>query len=370
MASDSPAARSTAKDAATAADAGAAWPGPGVAVVIPAYRPLSHLVDGVRALSRAGCRTIVIVDDGSGPDHAEIFAGTRAFGGVVVLGHGDNRGKGAALKTAFRHIIGHCPDIGGVVTMDADGQHLTDDVVAVANAFADDPDALVLGARRMGAGVPWRSRLGNGLTRVLFRLVAGRDIRDTQTGLRAIPVAFLGDLLAVPANRYDFELEMLLKARPAGIDIVETGIETVYLDGNASSHFNPVVDSLLIYFSLLRFTLSALAATVADFIGFTLALGSGLGVPVALAVGRVFGVAVNFSLNRGFVFHYQRRLAFTLFKYLTLVVVLAVVSYGLIVLFTATFGIHVLLAKIIAEGLLFAFSYLIQRTLVFAGPDD
>ncbi len=325
------------------------------------------MADTVEQLVRAGCGTVIVVDDGSGPGYAELFARAERVPGVVLLRHEANRGKGAALKTGFRYVLDRCPWASGVVTIDADGQHLVKDALATAATAAEKPGCLVLGARRIGPDAPWRSRFGNRLTRTVFRVLIGHDVSDTQTGLRAVPAGFLPELLSVPANRYDFELEMLVRVRAAGIGLAETPIETVYLENNASSHFDPVFDSLLIYFSLFRFTLSALAAVVADYIGFALAYSAGAGTLGALAVGRIGGTLINFNLNRRFVFHHQGGLAAPLVKFLLLVVVLAAVSYGLIEVFAAEFGIHVLVAKAISETLLFSVSYVVQRNLVFAG---
>src|SRR4051794_38578704 len=158
-----------------------------LAVVIPAYRPSSGLVDLVRNLRRQSQRAIVIVDDGSGPDYPETFARASAFPNVTLLRHAVNLGKGAALKTAFNHILCSMPDVIGVVTADADGQHHPDDIERIAGALLARPDALVLGARAFDGDVPLRSKIGNLATRGLMHALLGQKLRDTQTGLRGIP---------------------------------------------------------------------------------------------------------------------------------------------------------------------------------------
>ena len=166
-----------------------------VVVVIPAWRPGAVLVDVVASLKAAGY-AVVVVDDGSGPASRPVFAQLSA----TVVRHPVNRGKGAALKTGIRVATWVFPELAGVVTADADGQHDPRDIVRVAERFAESPDALVLGARRFDGKVPVRSRLGNSLTRQGLRLVTGLRLADTQTGLRAIPHALLAGLRRIRAE--------------------------------------------------------------------------------------------------------------------------------------------------------------------------
>ena len=335
--------------------------------LIPSYRPDHRLVELVGQLAACGrFAGTVVVDDGSGPDYAATFEAAGAAPGVEVLRHATNVGKGAALKTGINGILAHHgPDV-QIVTVDGDGQHDAEDAAKVADVLATNPAALVIGARSFGKGVPLRSRIGNLLTRRLVRIFHGLKLADTQSGLRGLPGAFAVRALAPPSQRYEYELDMLILAGATGTPIVETPIATIYTNGNRSSHFNPIVDSLLIYFSLFRFTLSALAAMAVDFIGFYAGLLLGSGIPGALVTGRVLAIPVNFMLNRKFVFHHKGRLAWALAKYLSLVVVLAVASYALLSFFIDALGVHVILAKIMAEGMLFLFSYLAQRELIFA----
>jgi hypothetical protein len=158
------------------------------------------------------------------------------------------------------------PDKTGVITADADGQHTPKDIGRLIAAMEQTPDALILGARQFDKDVPFRSMLGNKTTRVLMRILLGLKITDTQTGLRAIPREFIPDLLEIPYNRYEFELEMLLVAQQLRMKISEITIETVYLDGNSSSHFNPLLDSAKIYFVLFRYIAASIITAIFDYI--------------------------------------------------------------------------------------------------------
>src|SRR6185436_13782275 len=118
---------------------------------------------------------------------------------------------------------------------------------------------------------PMRSAFGNNLTRGVFRFFTGQRLRDTQTGLRGLPVALCTRCLRVPLNGYDFELEMLMVAGRE-FRITEVPIETIYIEGNKSSHFNPLWDSLRVYFVFLRFCGSSLITAVVDNTVFIIAL--------------------------------------------------------------------------------------------------
>ncbi|MBQ3652317.1 MAG: glycosyltransferase family 2 protein, partial [Clostridia bacterium] len=154
-------------------------------IVIPAYQPDEKLTGVVNTLISKTNFPIVIVDDGSRADCQPIFAALSDLPLVTVLHHEVNRGKGAAMKTAFQYIYDHCPDAEGVITVDADGQHLPDDVLRVAEAFRSHRDALVTGSRRFTGNVPFKSRTGNAITRFVFAISTGVKVYDTQTGLRA-----------------------------------------------------------------------------------------------------------------------------------------------------------------------------------------
>ncbi|MCM0678715.1 glycosyltransferase family 2 protein, partial [Micromonospora phytophila] len=198
---------------------------------------------------------VVVVDDGSDETAARVLDGARGLG-CTVLRHGTNRGKGAALKTGFRHVAEAHPGR-DVVCADADGQHRVADVLRVAEQVRVT-GRTVLGVRRFDGAVPLRSRVGNQVTRLLFRAVTGRWVRDTQTGLRAYPAALLGWLESVPGERFEYEMNVLLQAARAGHPVDETVIATTYVDDNASSHFGSLTDSARVYWPLLRFAASSL----------------------------------------------------------------------------------------------------------------
>jgi glycosyltransferase involved in cell wall biosynthesis len=214
-------------------------------VLIPVFRPGARLPALLAELAHP--ERVVVVDDGTGPDAEPWLAPVRASGGTV-LRHESNRGKGAALRTGFRHAATAHPGL-DVITADADGQHHAVDIARLAARAGRG--RIVLGVRRFER-MPPRSRFGNTVTRALFRAATGREVSDTQTGLRAYPADLIERLGTIPGDRFDYEMNVLLDATSAGRPIEEVEIPATYLDGNAGSHFDGLADSVRVYRPLLR----------------------------------------------------------------------------------------------------------------------
>ena len=337
-----------------------------VAVVIPAYQPGAQFPKLVRDLLALGMTRILVVDDGSGPVYAPLFDEVAGLGGVRVLRHAVNLSKGIALKTGFNAALCEDPEA-LVVTADADGQHHPGDVLAVARKLVERPGDLVLGVRGFDGDVPFRSRVGNGITRVVMRAVAGQRISDTQTGLRGIPASLLPDLLRTTSRGYEFELDMLLMCRQMGVAIAEVPIRTIYERGNASSHFHPLLDSMRIYFLLLRFAAISLSSAVVDNLVFAALYLPTRQILASQATARAVAMVFNFLLVRRMVFQSRGNGRREFLGYLALVLVSGSCSYGLIRLLNGQFGVAVIEAKLAAESCLFFVNFLVQRDVIFAG---
>ena len=225
-------------------------PNRAMVVLLPVYQPGHHLPSLLTGLREAApqCR-FVIVDDGSGPAAAQVLQQAESLGGTVLL-HPGNRGKGVALKTGFRYAADEHPGL-DVTCADADGQHSVADIVRVSDRVRATGHT-VLGVRRFAGDVPLRSKVGNAVTQALFRAATGRGVRDTQTGLRAYPASLLEWLRTVPGERFEYEMNVLLRAARARHRVEEVEIATTYLNDNASSHFSTLSDSARIYWPLLR----------------------------------------------------------------------------------------------------------------------
>ena len=334
-------------------------------VLIPAYNPGAQLVELVRSLVASDFAAIVVVNDGSVSTCDPVFQTINALDKVTLLRHAVNLGKGAALKTGLNHIYCHSEDHVGTVVVDADGQHLVEDALKVGNRLLTSPHSLIIGVRSFDRDVPLRSRVGNRLTGLLFRMLTGTALRDTQSGLRGIPRQLIPVLLRIPASGYEFELDMLLSCKYAGVTILQQPIETVYLDGNSSSHFNPIIDSMKIYFVLFRFSFTSLLSALIDNAVFILVYGASASIPLSQVAARLLATAFNYSAVRNMVFSSRQRVARTLPKYLVLVCISGFVSYLLIKVLTLHFSLSVIVAKVCAETIIFLANFTIQRDLIF-----
>jgi len=333
-------------------------------IVIPAYEPSSELCALVAVLQEARpTQPIIIIDDGSSPNAAPIWA--KLPQQITLLRHAINLGKGQALKTAFNYVLLHYPDAPGVITADADGQHLAADIFAVSDALVSDQATLWIGARQFDGNVPFRSKIGNTVTRHVFRLLVGQMIHDTQSGLRGIPKHLLPTLLRISSNRYEFELDMLVDVAKQQHPIREIPIKTVYLNNNQSSHFRPLLDSLRIYFVFLRFCTLSLVTALLDFIVFSIAFLCSHAILFSFITARMVAGSFNFYFGKQLIFKSDRHIWPEALRFTGLVLFLMMISYGLVNSMVYFLDINVYTSKIIAEFGLFLLSFSAQRLFVF-----
>jgi len=222
------------------------------AIVIPSLNPSQRLVDLVDDLTRSG-EIIIIVNDGSAEEHLPLFNLFKGYPNVTVLHHDINRGKGAALKTAFNYILTRRPEIGGIVTADSDGQHTPGDILHISEVLQKANRCLVLGVREFDPSTtPKKSLYGNRTVSRAFKSLFGVDISDTQTGLRGIPRRELSWMTAIRGERFEYEMNMLIQASRRRLTMLQIPIETIYIDANRASHFKAVRDTWRITVLMLR----------------------------------------------------------------------------------------------------------------------
>ena len=353
-------------------------------VLIPAFKPEEALVGFSKELLEQGFKDIIVVDDGSGELFKEIFSELKAMG-CTLLTHEVNKGKGRALKTAFEYILVKNLDIKGVVTADADGQHLIPDIIRVGGEMLQSESTMVLGSRVLSKKAPLRSRLGNAITRTVFNVVSGQKVHDTQTGLRALPIESLKDILLLSGEHYEYEMNMLLDAKRLKLTIKEIEIETVYIDDNSGSHFNAWLDSWRIYKliiwktfkRIIMFGGSSLISFGIDYTMFTLLnivvpkiawlnISGAKELLVAVVGARIVSATTNFLINRNFVFAQKTggKLPKHIFGYVALVALIMTANYFILLGFTSL-GLNVYIAKVITEALLFMVSFFVQHRIIF-----
>ncbi len=342
------------------------------AILIPAYKPDEKLIALCGQLVTYEGIKVVVVDDGSGEECRHIFEALPES--VHVISYPVNKGKGGALKTGIKYIYESMPDCERLVTADADGQHRYEDICRVFEKCVECPGSLVLGGRRFDeSNVPFRSRAGNAVTRKVFKLVSGAEVYDTQTGLRGFDRKGMEAFMDVPGDRYEYEINVLLKAVEQNMPIHEITIATVYIEENASSHFNPLKDSARIYkclfkhagLTLLKFTASSFIAFLIDYFGFLL-LHNPIGEVAANIVSRIISATVNFVINKEVVFKSKEKAWKAALKYTILAVaVLAVDTIILKVIMLDWLNIPEWIAKPITEIVMFFINYPMQRKFVY-----
>ncbi len=337
------------------------------AVVIPAYQPSDNLISLVDTLSGSGY-SVVVVDDGSGGEYEEIW---RRLGHcAAIIHHPQNLGKGAALKTAFAYISEWMPHVGCIVTMDADGQHLPEDMEHVALCAWTHPGTLALGSRNFDEDIPLRSKLGNKITRFVFSCVAKTKVQDTQTGLRAFDRSLLDYMLQIDGQRYEYEMNVLLHCREHGVSIQEVPIQTVYLDKeNSSSHFDGIKDSFRIYRNILKFASSSFVSFLADYLMFLLLTAifptGAIFLVISNVLARLGSATLNYTLNTKAVFLDGRPASQTLPQYAGLALGILAANSLILTLLSDVAGIPPTVAKLATEILLFILSFTVQSQFIF-----
>lgn len=355
-------------------------------VIIPSLNPDEKMVNTVKGLIAEGFEDIILVDDGSRENCKKYFMEVESCPQVHVLTHDVNMGKGRAMKTAFEYILDNKKGISGVVTVDGDGQHLPKDIRNCVEEMEREKDKVILGVRDFsGSSVPARSKFGNNMTKAVFRFACGIRISDTQTGLRAIPFKYLPLMLKIEGERYEYETNQLLMIKKQNIKMSEVVINTVYIDANSSSHFNPIKDSIKIYMVIFKFIGSSLASFVVDTVLFTLiniflerfvtGITAELRLLIATVGARAVSSLVNYTMNRRYVFESKSPVAGSMARYYTLCVCQTFISYFLtFVLSDVVFRVQArlldTLIKIVVDMCLFFVSFQIQQRWVFKESQD
>ena len=316
-----------------------------VSVVLPSLDPDDKLLTVIDGLLEYGFNDIILVNDGSKPENLHYFETAAKHPQVHLLHHEVNRGKGAALKTAFAWFLENRPEGAGVVTVDGDNQHHPEDTKNCAQHMLSS-DRIVLGVRDFSLPhVPARSRKGNRITSMVFKIFVGMTISDTQTGLRAFPRAAVEQMLNVSGERFEYETNMLLEMKNLGLAFDEVKIRTVYIEENKSSHFRAFRDSWRIYKLILahffKYIASSLSSALVDWLIYVLMTAllqntlSGLALTaVPTVIARVSSSWMNFIVNRKLVFKSKDSATGECVRYFAVVVLLGVLQMLL------TYGVH------------------------------
>jgi glycosyltransferase involved in cell wall biosynthesis len=214
-----------------------------IAAVIPAYQEEKH-VGEIAQRTRAQLENVLVVDDGSTDATAE----RARSSGVDVVIHPQNRGKGESIKTGLRYWLERGSEY--VVLLDADGQHLPEEISRFVDRAASESNATIFIGSRMSdtSAMPLVRRIVNRYMSGEISRVCGQQIPDTQCGFRMLHRDIIPDVLS-GASRFEYETEMLIIASRKGHRVASVPITTVYSDEVSS--INPVRDTVR-FFKLMR----------------------------------------------------------------------------------------------------------------------
>lgn len=351
------------------------------AVVIPALNPMTNLVGFVREMLGRGIQQVIVVNDGSNRSFHDIFHQLEELERCTVLTHHVNRGKGRALKTAFAYFIEHFAYLDGVVTADADGQHAIEDIVKVCERLSLEQGSLILGVRNFrDKNVPKRSYMGNLMTSRIFQLLYGYYLNDTQTGLRGIPASELEWLVKTNGERYDYEINMLIKARQRHLGFTTIPIKTLYFNNNSGSYYSTIKDSALIFTrlvsGLILYSGSAVISGFLDILSFFLlnsvfltALSAPVRIFASTVIARVISSLFNYLMNRKIMFADTGKPANSAVRYYILCISLMMTSYGLVYTVSLLWRVNESIIKLIIDSVLGIVSYQVQLHWVFRSKD-
>lgn len=338
-----------------------------IAVLIPALDPDQKLIGLIEGLKEIGLVNILVVDDGSDRSSQTVFTKVQFYRAEVIT-HKHNRGKGAALKSGIRYIKSNQPNVIGIVTADADGQHTPQDIFKVAEQLTAS-DSVVLGIRDLSRSeVPLTSKIGNSFSAIYYKIKTGKTLKDTQTGLRGIPAKYFDFALNVEGDRYEYEMRFLEQMNMENIDYRTVDIKTIY-EKDRVTHFRTVSDSITIYKSFFKNIASSMLSAILDITSFMLLAQIGASIFSATVIARIISGVLNFALNKIWVFekkdsHNTRNESI---KYLILFVMQMIFSGLLtnVVNGVLDFANGLLLSKILVDCFLFITNFLVQRHWVF-----
>ncbi len=214
-------------------------------VLIPALNAERSIGDIVRGCCGQNA-AVAVVDDGSGDHTGEV----AREAGAVVLRHDVNRGKGAALKTGFAYALDHGFD--GVITLDADGQHLPSEIPKLIDARQSSGADLIIGGRaHLFEHMLPRRRAANRFSAWSIAKASGTGVSDSQSGFRFYSAGLLRSV-KLRSDGFDMESEVIVRAGRGGFRVITTPIELGFVDGVITSHYKPLADTLRIAWTVVK----------------------------------------------------------------------------------------------------------------------
>ncbi|MCE3279168.1 MAG: hypothetical protein K0S44_1359 [Bacteroidetes bacterium] len=222
-------------------------------VIIPTYNnelTIEQVINDVLQYSSH----VIVVNDGATDSTSSILKNYSDK--IDVVSYSPNRGKGIALQTGIRRA--QEKGFRYAITIDSDGQHFADDIPVFVDKVDEFPDSLIVGARNLNQeNMPKKNTFGNKFSNFWFRFQTGIDLPDTQSGFRLYPVEKIKNTRYF-TSKYEFEIEVMVKAAWRRINVISVPIKVFYAEGNKRiTHFRPAKDFTRI--SILNVYLTILA---------------------------------------------------------------------------------------------------------------
>ncbi len=330
-------------------------------VIVPAYNPDEKLLEVIKDIKSYNIDRIIVVNDGSKKECDEIFNSIKSD--VILLTHEINKGKGVALKTAMKYI----KELGiedKVLTIDADAQHKMEDGIKLLENLESSNKEFVTGSRTFKEKVPLKNRIGNVINSYTFMLLSGKKVKDTLNGLRAFNTNLIDFLLEVEGERYEYEMNVIIQCAKNKINIKEVPIDVVYHEGENTSHFRAIIDSIRIYGTMLVYLGSSFISFIIDYIVFILTMAVTKELIISNVIARVISATCNFLLNSKIVFRQKKITIKQVVQYAFLAIFVLVINTTLLQIITNKLPLPAL-TKVITEVIILAFNYIIQKKIIF-----
>ena len=355
-----------------------------IVVLIPSLNPTTKLLEYVNSLIVEGFKRVIIVNDGSKVETHSIFDELNKLDDCEVLHHQTNKGKGTALKTGLSFIQANLndDDFIGVITADADGQHLVSDVVKIGYALEKNQDKYIIGFRNFdNEHMPKKNKLGNKLANLALRLFHGIKIKDSQTGLRAFPKRYFDFALTTKGRAFEYETNLLIHSKQKKIDLCEVQTTAVYDEHNYETTYHPLKDTVkifwLIFGTFIKFSLSSMGSALVDLLAFFIlekfifvGMSVAINLLISAFIARVLSSVVNYLINKQLIFKDKRKSIKSVWKYYLLWISKLMISTAFVFLLGKIFTVEPVALKLVVDMLLFFVGYKLQNEVIFQTSED
>lgn len=350
-------------------------------IVIPALNPPPSFVSYVEGLMQAGFHNIVVVNDGSRTDKLPVFYKVERLG-ATVIGHPQNRGQGAALRTGFEYYLEHFHEQSdGIITLNADRQIPAEDVVKIASSLHNEQEmgsfALVVGTRNLdGKNVTDYDYNMGGVMRLLYHMLMGVRLNDPLAGVFGIPDLRVRHCVEVEGDGYSYVTSLTMSFEKIGF--LQVPVRYAPYEDGAEPSFRKIPDTLRILYTIFKkfilYSITSVGASILDVIMFGIFTSVTFrGNPLAIIYGticaRVISASVNYLLTKHFVFHFKSDSAQETTKsagaFFALTAMQCICSALAVSAVKALIGGSAVGIKVLVDTMLFFVSYKIQHKYIF-----